>query len=197
METSEPGARPDSNEPSTEMQAESNDTASASPAEKPPELDQMKLQMMLQQIRDNQNMPMAILGGAVAAVVGAAVWAAVTVATGWQIGFMAIGVGFLVGWTVRKMGQGIDQSFGIVGAVMSLFGCVLGNYLSICGFIAQEYGVGYFDVLGTVDWETAFNLMAETFNVIDILFYALALYYGYKYSIRGLTEEELRSVIKR
>ena len=68
-----------------------------------PEVDQMKMQMLMQQIRDNQNLSVAVLAGAVAALVGAAVWAAITVATNWQIGFMAIGIGFLVGFYVAMI----------------------------------------------------------------------------------------------
>ena len=65
----------------SEPQPESNAPA--------PEIDQMKMQMLMQQISDNQNLSLAVLGGSAAALVGAAVWAAVTVATNWQIGFMA------------------------------------------------------------------------------------------------------------
>ena len=157
----------------------------------------MKLQMLMQQIRDNQNLPMAILGGATAALVGAALWAAITVTTGWQVGVMAIGVGFLVGWVVRRYGQGVDPSFGIVGAVMSLLGCLAGNYLSIIGSFASEYNENIFAVLQKFDFEVAVEMMKETFDFADVIFYGLAVYYGYRYSIRGLTAEELATVSRK
>lgn len=170
----------------------------ASPAPtQPPAVDQMKLQMLMQQIRDNQNLPMAILGGATAALVGAALWAAITVTTGWQVGVMAIGVGFLVGWVVRRYGQGVDPSFGIVGAVMSLLGCLAGNYLSIIGSFASEYNENIFAVLQKFDFEVAVEMMKETFDFADVIFYGLAVYYGYRYSIRGLTAEELATVSRK
>ncbi len=188
MDTSDPKQNPTPDEP---------DKGRTEPPQNPPEIDKMKLQMLMQQIRDNQNLSLGILGGAVAAVVGAAVWAAVTVVSEQQIGFLAIGVGYLVGWTVRKLGQGVDKAFGVVGAVMALVGCVLGNYLSAIGFIAAEYGAGYFEVLNSFNFDDAIEIMAASFSPMDILFYALALYFGYKTSFRGLSEEELQTVVKR
>ncbi len=66
------------------------------------------------------NIPLAILGGAVGALVGAGIWAAVTVSTGYQIGYMAIAIGFLVGFAVRYLGKGSAPVFGVIGAVLAL-----------------------------------------------------------------------------
>ena len=159
-------------------------------------VDPVKLQMLMQQLQDNQNLGMGIVGGLIGAVVGASVWAAITYFTGWQIGFMAIGVGFLVGWLIRTLGQGITKTFGIVGAVLSLFGCLLGNYLTACVYIAEMNGMGLFEVLVQIDMATAIQIMGETFSPMDLLFYGIALYYGYRYSFRPLTEDELKTVLK-
>lgn len=161
------------------------------------EIDQMKLQMLMQQIRDNQNLSLAIIAGAVAAVAGAAIWAAVTAITNWQIGIMAIGVGFLVGLAVRMAGRGVSLSFGVTGAVLSLAGCLLGNLLAACAIIADQQGLGFYEVLGQVDFQTAVDIMVETFHPMDVLFYGLAVYYGYKYSFRQLTADELASLARR
>src|SRR5579859_5535985 len=64
---------------------------------------------------EDANLPAAILGGLVAAIAGALVWALVTVSIKFQIGFMAVGVGFLVAWAVRTLGKGRAQMFGIIG----------------------------------------------------------------------------------
>ena len=161
-----------------------------------PEIDQMKLQMFMQQVKENQNLGMALLMGCGAAIVGAVVWALVTAVSGWQIGFMAIGVGFLVGYAVRISGKGMDMSFGIVGAALSLFGCALGNLLTICISIAEQESMGFFEILGQVDFTIASELMVETFNPMDVLFYGIAIYYGYKYSIYQISDEEIASLIR-
>ena len=79
-----------------------------------------------EQLRGEQNLLIALLAGIAAAVVGTIVWAAITVTTGYQIGYMAIAVGFIVGYAVR-LGNGIDKIFGVLGAALALGGCVLGN----------------------------------------------------------------------
>lgn len=68
-------------------------------------------------------------------------------ATKYQIGWMAIGVGFLVGFSVRRFGRGTAKTFGIIGAVSALPGCLLGNLLSACGFIAQSESAPVLDVV--------------------------------------------------
>jgi len=162
-----------------------------------PEIDQLKLQMLMQQIRDNQNLSLAVIGGAAAAVAGAVIWAAVTAVTNWQIGIMAIGVGFLVGLVVRKVGRGVSSSFGVTGAVLSLAGCLLGNLLAACAIVADQQNMGYFEVLGRVDFRTAIDIMVGTFHPMDVLFYGLAVYYGYRFSFHQLTPDELASVARR
>lgn len=124
----------------------------------------------------------AIAAGLVAAVVGAAIWAAITVATGYQIGFMAIGVGFLVGFAVRGAGKGSSNRFAIAGAVLALAGCVLGNLLTVIGAIAQHENAGFFSLLGKLTPSTALEFLQLSFQPMDLLFYAIAVYEGFKVS---------------
>jgi hypothetical protein len=131
---------------------------------------------------DNENFGMGLFFGLIAAIGGACTWAFITALTNYQIGWMAIGVGFVTGWAVRVGGKGTSQNFGIAGACLALFGCLLGNLLSSCFFISQQYATGYFDVLFSLDSATIGDIFAKTFMPIDLLFYGLAIYTGYKYS---------------
>ncbi|MEE9230157.1 MAG: hypothetical protein V3U86_05575, partial [Acidobacteriota bacterium] len=79
-------------------------------------IDPTRLELILDRLRADQNLVAGVLAGAAGAVAGAGLWAAVTVFTGFQIGWMAVGVGFLVGYLVRLAGKGIDKSFGVAGA---------------------------------------------------------------------------------
>jgi hypothetical protein len=98
----------------------------------------------LAELRSEQNYAGAVLGGLIGALVGAAIWAVITVSTHYQIGWMAIGVGFLVAVLVRYFGKGIDRVFGIIGALFAMFGSMLGNYFSIAYFASIEYNVDFF-----------------------------------------------------
>ena len=132
-----------------------------------------------------------MLAGLAAAALGAGIWAAVTVVSGYQIGWMAVGIGFLVGYAVRAVGKGIDPVFSIAGAALSLLGCAIGNLLAVCGFVAQQEGMAFLEVLARLDVQLASQLMVASFNPMDLLFYAIAVYEGFKLSPRQVTAAEL------
>jgi hypothetical protein len=163
-------------------QKPSPNTADLATETKPMELDPVKFQAWQRQVESEQNLSLAVMGGAVAALIGAALWAAITVFTQFQIGWMAIGVGFLVGFAVRWLGKGIGLSFGIAGAVLSLLGCLLGNLMSACGFVALKKAVPLMMILkpALLKPALAFELLKAAFHPMDILFYAIAVYEGYK-----------------
>jgi len=159
-------------------------------------IDESKSKMLLQQIRDNQNITMGIVGGLVGASAGSIVWAIITALTQYQIGFMAIGIGFLAGFGVRKMGQGVDPMFGYFGAALSLFGCMVGNLLTTCIIFSNQEGIAFAEVIAGLNPNVAGEIMKYTFSPIDLLFYGLAVYYGYKFSFRQLTKDELKSITR-
>jgi hypothetical protein len=141
-------------------------------------------------LRAEQNLPLAIFAGIGGAILGAAVWAGVTVTTEFQIGYMAIAVGFLVGYAVR-LGNGIDKIFGITGAILALLGCVLGNLLSVVGFISKQQHMGVMETLSRLDYSKLPEIFMATFSFMDLVFYAIAVYEGYRFSFRRLTAQDL------
>jgi len=171
----------------------SQDSSKPKPAT---EIDQMKLQRHLQELRDNQNLAAGVLVGALAAAAGATVWAVLSYLTHYQLGVMAIGVGLLVGYGVRRAGNGIDTVFGVAGALLSLAGCLAGNLLAACIFVADHQGVSVMAVVSRLDVSTAFELLKETFNTIDLLFYGLAVHYGYKYSFHKVDAATLEKMMR-
>ena len=161
--------------------------------EQPRQLDSTEVAILMERLRSEQSVGAAAAAGAVAAGFGAVAWAAVTVFTRYQIGFMAVGVGLLVAWAVRTRGKGVDRVFALIGAGLSLAGCLLGNLLAACGMVAQDEGVGFFAILAHIDLQMAKELMASMFSPMDLLFYGIAVYEGYRLSIRRLTRAEMAS----
>jgi hypothetical protein len=157
-------------------------------------VDPLILNAALQRLRSEQNLVFAVLAGGAAALLGAGVWAAITVASSFQIGWMAVGVGFLVGYAVRTCGKGIDKSFAVVGAVWSLAGCAAGNLLSVIGVISQQQNIPFFDILEKLSPEIVASLMQATFNPMDVLFYGIAVYEGYRFSWRPITQSDLMKI---
>lgn len=70
-------------------------------------LEQRRAEALQAEREARQNLPAAIAAGVVAALIAAAVWATITVVTQFQIGWMAVGAGFLVGHAVRHFGRGL------------------------------------------------------------------------------------------
>lgn len=142
-------------------------------------------QPAIEQLEDQPNLLMGLIGGVIAMLVGAIIWGAVTYFTKYQIGWMAIGVGFLVGFSVKLLGKGKSMIFGISAAVLSLLGCVLGNLLVYSGIIAREEGVSFLEVFFVLLLTPAAALEVFTiaFDFMDILFYAIAAYVGFSTAV--------------
>ncbi|MFI1771505.1 hypothetical protein [Thalassobellus citreus] len=145
----------------------------------------------IDKFKAEQDYPKALIVGLIVGIAGGLLWAAITVATEYQIGYMAIAIGAGVGLTMRYIGKGIDQIFGITGAIIAILSCLLGNFFSMIGFAANQEGLGYLEVLGLIDYSLVPSLMVETFSPMDIFFYAIAAYEGYKFSFRAFTEKDL------
>ena len=135
-----------------------------------------------------ENLPMGFMAGLVAAAVGAGLWALVTIITGFQIGWMAVGVGFLVGWAVRVAGKGTHMAFGVLGAALALGGCALGNLLAVLVIAARQFEVPLQAVFARLTPDVVWSLMEATFTPIHVLFYGIAIYEGYRFSIVGRTD---------
>lgn len=138
-------------------------------------------QPAIEQIDDQPNLLMGLIGGGVAMLVGAVVWGAITYFTEYQIGWMAVGVGFLVGMAVKFFGRGKSMIFGISSALLALIGCVLGNLFFYSGVVAREESVSFLEVFSFFLLSPAalIELFTLAFDFMDILFYALALYAGF------------------
>lgn len=156
-----------------------------------------ELQRAMELLREEQNLLVGTMAGFLAAVAGAAVWAGVTVSAGYSVGWLAIAIGLVTGLAVRLAGKGIDKIFGIVGATMALIGCVLGNVFTIAWYLSVDTGIPILEVLGQMDVPIIIELILESFQVEDALFYAMAVYFGYRYSFRELTRDDVDRALGR
>ena len=135
-----------------------------------------------QTVRDGQSFTLAVIGGFAAAGVGAALWALISVSLNLPAAIMAVSVGLLVGYAVRTFGQGIDRRFGVLGAVLALAGSVGGALLTACVLASWAGDGSVASVLTRLTPGRAARLLGATFRVVDPVFYALALWTGYRLS---------------
>jgi hypothetical protein len=135
-------------------------------------------------IRSEQNFTLAALAGIAAAIVGAALWALVTVAIEMKLGLIAVAVGYLVGQAIRFAGKGIDAKFGYLGAACGLVGCVLGNILSGLIFYAHIAHLDAATLISQIDIDLIRRVVIGTASPMDLVFYAIGIYEGYKFSFK-------------
>ena len=146
---------------------------------------------ILKKLQMEQRLTHGIVSGLVVGILGAILWGIITVKTGFQFGYMALAIGAGVGFTIRIFGKGVNSIFGLWGAGISLFSVVFGNFLSIIGFIANSEGLGYIETFLLFDYSYLPQVMRETFSIIDLVFYGIAVIEGYKFSFREITENKI------
>ncbi len=125
------------------------------------------------------NLTGAAIGALVAALVGAAIWGGITVASGYEVGWIAWGVGLACGFgAVMGAGQGSMEG-GLIAAVFAGLG-VAGGKLFAVHSLGGQYLIeaGAFDA--TFTWGMAISALPETLAAMDLLFFGLALYTAFQ-----------------
>lgn len=126
---------------------------------------------------------LGLIGGLMAAVIGGVVWAWLTLASGYEIGFVAWGIGLLCGLAVMKLAGGeTGPVFQVVAVLASILGIAIGKYgtffYEFKQAIIAEYGAE-----AAVQW-TLFSseavgafveLASELFGAYDLLWVGLAV----------------------
>jgi hypothetical protein len=150
-----------------------------------PGLDPAQREFLKQRLLSEQNLPMAVVVGSAAALLGAAGWATATVMTGYKLGIIAIAVGLLVGMAVRSAGRGVTPVFAVVG----------GNLLAVTTLAARHAGLPLATALGRLDFERSRELLVGFSSPKDVLFYGIAIYEGFRFAIRPLGRAQLQAML--
>ncbi|PYR19424.1 MAG: hypothetical protein DMF98_24705 [Acidobacteria bacterium] len=80
------------------------------------------------------------------------------------------------------------MAFGVLGAALALGGCALGNLLAVVVIAARHFEVPLQAVFTRLTPDVVWSLMETTFKPIHVLFYGIAIYEGYRFSIVGGTD---------
>lgn len=118
--------------------------------------------------------------GLVSALICAAIWAGVAVATEKQFAIIAILVGLAVGFCVRLVAKGSLELHGIIACVFTLIACIMGDFFTALSFVASHEGVPFMEAVMYFDYSYAFDLWFEIVDVMTVLFYGVAVYEAYK-----------------
>lgn len=136
-----------------------------------------------QQQPEGKHYPIAAVGGLVGAFLGAAVWAGIAIITDFEVGYVAILVGFLAGLGVKlAAGKKRSQGMQIMAAALSILGLLIAKYMIFAHVlvkIAAEGGteIGYFD---PVIFEIFPSALKEMLSPFDALWLILAVGAAYR-----------------
>jgi hypothetical protein len=150
----------------------------------------------LKKLRRYQSFLYAFLGGLLITVVSIVTWCMVAAETGNKEVYLALIVGLLVGIAVRFFGAGIYRVFGVLAAVLSLAGSVLGYYLIQTSFLSDLQAAQFAKLVDYIRPEILFDIIQNAFVPLDLLFYGLATLLGYLLAIRRINGKKLAQLTK-
>jgi hypothetical protein len=143
---------------------------------------QKKKQDLFEELKLSQNLTAAISSGLIVSVFVAVIWALVSVLTGFQHSAFGLLVGLIVGKTMFRFGKGVDLIFGILGAVISIWACLLGNTFTIMGFVSNKLGISILESFSSLYGELFWLLIKDSLSPWDIFLYCIAAYIGFQTS---------------
>lgn len=135
--------------------------------------------------REGARTATAVLAGLAAAIAGAVVWGLIVRWSEYEVGFVAWGIGFVVG-TAVVMGARNRRSLPlqVAAVVLALAGVVLGKYLAFVWSVnagAEDAGIGVSLPLFSAD---TFELFADresgVWSWFDLLWIGLAAYTAFR-----------------
>ena len=126
----------------------------------------------------NPNLPKAILGGIVGGGLGGLLWFLFVVVTKLELGWIAIGVGWLVGMGVH-LGSGRKRGLHLqlLSAFLTLATLFIANYFVLYKLVQDEVGIGL--------QQLPFSLVMQVFmksiiSPIGLLIWAIGLYVAFR-----------------
>jgi hypothetical protein len=119
--------------------------------------------------------------GALAALVGAGIWTAFVELTGWKVGLVAVGIGFLVGYAISLAG-GSHRYLPAFGALLSLAGCLAGDLLIDAREVAKAFDADTMTVAGRMATspDLLWAVFRAGFGILDLVFWAIAAHQGWR-----------------
>jgi len=124
----------------------------------------------------------AFFAGMAAATVGAAMWIGFTALSGEHVGYLAIVVAAVVGLTVRIAGAGTHRVFGLMAALYTLAGSIVGELSSVI-LISTDGQFDFYGVMTHLDLlQTGSNIL-EHASVWTYVIYAVSVIGAYRVAI--------------
>jgi hypothetical protein len=120
------------------------------------------------------NIALGIVAAVVAALVTAGIYGGIVGATEYEIGYAAVGVGFLIGFAAGKVG-GANPALPVVSAILSLGAVYLGQLIGIAAIGAEELGLSVTTVL-TDHLDVVTKVWSEEADALSFVFLGIGAF---------------------
>ncbi len=154
--------------------------------------DKLKNYELAEKLLSEQNFPAAVIGGAVAMIVAAVAYGMVTAIAGYAYGFAAAGIGIIVGLSMQFLGRGLSSKFGVLAALYTTAGCVLGNGFAGVMRVAMSRGVSPSELLTSEFFRELGDL--TRFSWLDLVYWLVAVFCAVFLAKRPLSRAERLAV---
>jgi hypothetical protein len=117
--------------------------------------------------------------------VGAIAWGLVVYLTKYEIGLLAVVIGYAVGYTVHRVAGAASQSTAIAAGLLAGAGILLGFLFIGIAIVAQAFNVGLFDAIriaNDIGWGDVFS---HTVDAMSWLFLAIGAFSAYSLVARS------------
>jgi hypothetical protein len=133
----------------------------------------------------NPNMAMAVVLGGIAALIAGVAWYFFTVLTNYQIGYVAIGVGFIIGHAVIwGAGKKRGLSLQIMSAAITVLTLLVSQYFTVL-YYARKYLLEHKTEFPKYDGQWFFispfnpEVIKSMFSPMGLLIWGIGIYFAY------------------
>lgn len=141
-----------------------------------------------------QSVRNAVMASLIVVIAFAVVWSLASVTLGRVFPWMTLVLGLILGYAVRRAGQGIDWRFPVIAATFAFAGSILGNVVVGAAFAARELGTTTLTVLGSASeftWPTFFD---EVITAADVIYAFSAAGIAAYFANRRLDRREFQAL---
>ena len=119
----------------------------------------------------------ALVGASVGALLTGGLWAAIAIITNYQIGYAAIGIGWLTGFLAVFAAKGAKGlPIQIIAIVMSVFAILVGKYFIVADYVVENLAPEGTSMLSGYIMNIFIENISDLVEMYDILWVALAVY---------------------
>ena len=142
---------------------------------------------------NGQSVRYAVAAGLVAILVFTLLWTLVSDLVGRVLPYLSLLLGWLVGITVRRAGQGFDWRFPATAALLALIGALLGNIIIAAAWTSREFDTNVFVILKNVTVYTWPVFFDEVMTPADAIYAFAAAGVAAFYANRRLSRQQYAS----